>query len=196
VTTFYLVRHGSNDVLPRALAGRLPNVHLNEQGRREAARAAERLKQFPIKHIFSSPMERCRETAEPLARALNLPVQIREALNEVDFGEWQGAEMKPLAEDPRWKNWNEFRTGHVLPGGETMVQIQSRFANEMIRLKNGFPGEHIAVFSHGDPIRAALCYWLGMSLDFLLRLRVDPGAISIVAVDDRAAIVHAINITD
>lgn len=183
-------------MLPRALAGRLPGVHLNEQGRSEAARVAERLKQFPIKSIFSSPMERCRETAEPLARAMNLPVQIHEAFTEVDFGEWQGAEMKSLAEDPHWKHWNHFRTGHVLPGGETMVQIQWRFASELIRLKNEHHDEHVAIFSHGDPIRAGLCYWLGMPLDFLTRLRVDPGSINIVSVDDRTAIVHAINITD
>jgi broad specificity phosphatase PhoE len=183
-------------MLPRALAGRLPDVHLNEQGRSEAQRAAERLKQFPITHIFSSPMERCLETAEPLARALQLPVQTRDALNEVQFGEWQGAEMEALANDPRWKQWNEFRTGHVLPGGgETMVQIQARFASEMIRLKNEFSGEHVAIFSHGDPIRAGLCYWLGMPLDFLLRLRVDPGSMSIVAVDDFSAVVQAMNIT-
>lgn len=193
MTTFYLIRHGSNDFLPRALAGRLPEVHLNELGRVEAQRVAERLKAAPIRQIFSSPMERCVETAEPLARALNLPIQISEPLNEVDFGEWKGAELKTVQSDPRWTQWNQFRTGHQIPGGETMVQIQSRIASELIRMKNVFRGEHVALFSHGDPIRAALCYWLGMPLDFLMRLEVAPGSVSVVSVDDQTAIVRSMN---
>jgi broad specificity phosphatase PhoE len=190
---FYLIRHGTNDVLPRALAARLPGVHLNDEGRGEARRVADRLKNAPIRHLFSSPMERCVETAEPLAAALNLKLEISEPLNEVDFGDWKGAEMKVLAADERWKQWNAFRTGHVLPNGETMIQIQCRIATEMIRLKSTFPNEHIALFSHGDPIRAALCYWLGMPLDFLPRLQVDTGSINIVRVDHATAIVQAIN---
>jgi probable phosphoglycerate mutase len=194
VTTFCLIRHGANDFLPVALAGRLPGVHLNERGRAEAERVAERLKSAPIQQIFSSPMERCVETAEPLARALNLPVQISEPLNEVDFGEWKGAELKAVQNDPRWMKWNQFRSGNPLPGGETMAQIQSRIASEMIRLKNAFPDQHIALFSHGDPIRAALCYWLGMPLDYLLRLEVAPGSVSIVSVDDSFAIIRSMNV--
>jgi probable phosphoglycerate mutase len=194
VTTFYLVRHGANDMLPHALAGRLPAVHLNEAGRVEALRIAERLRQFPIRQIFSSPMERAHETAEPLARALNLPVQISEALNEVDFGEWHGAEMKALDQDKRWREWNEFRGGHQLPRGETMIHIQSRVVSEMIRLRNQFPDEHVALFSHGDPIRAALCHWLGMPLDFLQRLEAATGSVSIVSIDDRTAIVREMNV--
>jgi len=189
-----LIRHGSNDFLPRALAGRLPNVHLNGQGRVEAERVAERLKSAPICQIYSSPMERCIETAGPLARALNLPVQISEAFNEVDFGEWMGAELTTVQKDPRWRQWIAFRGSHVIPGGETMVQIQSRVASELIRLKNDFPQQHIAIFSHGDPIRAALCHWLGMPLDFLNRLKVDPGSISVVTVNDAVAIVESLNV--
>jgi probable phosphoglycerate mutase len=193
VTTFYLIRHGANDLLPRALAGRLPGIHLNAQGRAEAERIAERLKSKPIHHIFSSPMDRARETAEPLARELKLEMEISEAINEVDFGEWHGAEMKALDNDERWRKWNSFRGGHQLPGGETMIQIQSRIVTEMVRMRNRFAGEELALFTHGDPIRAALCHWLGMPLDFIHRLQVDTGAISVVSLDERTAIVRELN---
>jgi len=194
VTTFYLIRHGSNDFIGRALAGRLPSVHLNEQGRAEAQRVVGKLRAKPIRHIFSSPMERCRETAHPLATALGLRMQISEALNEVDFGDWEGAETKALEADERWRQWNAFRTGHQLPKGETMISIQARMANEMIRLKNEFLGEHIALVSHGDPIRAVLCYWLGMPLDFLPRLEVAPGSVNIATISEHGAVVEAINL--
>jgi probable phosphoglycerate mutase len=193
MTTFYLVRHGSNDMLPRALAGRLPGVHLNDQGRAEAERAVQRLKSRPIRHVFSSPMERCRETAEPIARAHNVPVGISEAINEVDFGEWQGAEMPALSNDARWKRWTKYRSGHRLPQGELMVVIQARVVSEMIRLKDLFPGDHIVLVSHGDPIRAALCHWLGIPLDFMARFEVSPGSVSVVMLDQDQPLVHCIN---
>jgi broad specificity phosphatase PhoE len=194
VTTFYLIRHGTNDVLPRALAGRLPGTHLNEAGRAEAERVAERLKSKPIQHIFSSPMERARETAEPLARVLNLPVQISEAFNEVDFGQWQGGEVTALRNNEQWQRWIKFRSGLQIPGGEMMVDIQARVVSELVRLTQKFPGEHIAVFSHGDPIRSALCHWLGMPLDYMTRLEVLTGSINIVALDENQPLVQGINL--
>lgn len=194
MTTFYLIRHGSNDMLPRGLAGRLPGIHLNEQGRTEAERVAERLKDKPIRHIFCSPLERARETAEPLARALNLPVQISEAILEVDFGEWQGADLVTLRADERWARWIKFRSGLPLPRGELMINIQARVVSEMVRLRDQFPGEHLALVSHGDPIRAALCHWLGMPLDYMVRFEVAPGSVSVVALDDEQPRVLGVNV--
>ena len=181
-------------MLPRALAGRLPGVHLNEQGRAEAQRVAERLKSKPIRHVFSSPMDRARETAEPLAGALGLPVQISEAINEVDFGDWQGQEMTALNADERWRQWVRFRGGHQLPKGEFMIGIQARVVSEMTRLKDQFPDEHIALVSHGDPIRAALCHWLGIPLDFMVRFEVAPGSVSIVNLLDDGVSVQGMNL--
>jgi broad specificity phosphatase PhoE len=194
VTTFYLIRHGTNDVLPRALAGRMPGTHLNAAGRAEAERASERLKSKPIRHIFSSPMERARETAEPLARALNLPVQISEAINEVDFGDWQGAEMTALRDQEEWHRWVKFRSGLRLPRGEMMVNIQARVISEMIRLKEQFASEHVALFSHGDPIRSALCHWLGMPLDYMVRMEVAPGSVNVVILNENQPYVQGINL--
>ena len=194
MTTFYLIRHGTNDVLPRALAGRLPDVHLNAQGQAEAQRVAERLSSKPIRHIFSSPMDRARETAAPLAAALRLPVQISPAINEVDFGDWQGQEMVALNSNEKWRRWTRFRGGHQLPNGEFMIAIQARVVSEMIRLKDQFRGEHIALFSHGDPIRSALCHWLGMPLDYMVRFEIATGSVSIVNLSDEGVSVQGMNL--
>ena len=95
--------------------------------------------------------------------------------------------------DPGWQGWKVFRGGRRIPGGETTIAIQARVVNEMIRLRDQFPGEHMVLVSHGDPIRAALCHWLGMPLDFMSRLEVAPGSVSVVLLDDGHVVVQSLN---
>ncbi|MBE0696285.1 MAG: histidine phosphatase family protein, partial [Anaerolineaceae bacterium] len=74
MTTLLLIRHGENSMVGKRLAGRLPDVHLNEKGKQEAEQLAKVLGKAPIKAVYSSPLERAVETAEPLAQVLNLPI--------------------------------------------------------------------------------------------------------------------------
>src|SRR5689334_12092996 len=111
MTTFYLVRHGSNDYFRHTLVGRTPGIHLNDAGRREAQAVADALAKEKIRHVFSSPLERCRETAEPIAQKLGVKLQIADALNEVDFGEWTNKTFVELDGLDSWKQWNLFRSG-------------------------------------------------------------------------------------
>ena len=84
----FLVRHGENDFMKnKVLAGRIPGIHLNETGKKQAEQVAKQLKKFPITGIYSSPLERAYETAAPLANAMNLEVIKRDELLEVDYGE-------------------------------------------------------------------------------------------------------------
>ena len=184
MATFFLIRHGNNDYLGKALAGRLPNVHLNEKGRVEAARLSETLAGKSIARIISSPLDRARETANPLARKLGLKIEISEAVNEVDFGDWNGATMTELESNPVWARYNSQRSTTRIPNGELIIVIQKRFIVKLEELRLSDPGSTIAIFSHGDPIRSALCYYLGIPLDFLQRFEVSPGSYSVLRLED------------
>ncbi|HEX5222226.1 MAG TPA: histidine phosphatase family protein [Verrucomicrobiae bacterium] len=193
MTTFYLVRHASNDLLPHTLAGRMPGVHLNEKGRREAERLADRLAPVPVHQIFSSPLERAKETANPLAKRLGLKMEVAEALNEIDFGDWTGKRLAELDCLERWRRWNCCRGTARIPNGETMLEVQNRMVDALTLWRQRFPDETIALFGHGDPIRATLLYFAGMPPDFIHRLEVSPAGVSIVELDDWAVRVRAIN---
>ncbi len=178
MTRFLLIRHGDNDFIGHAFAGRLPGVHLNERGREQAERLAERLAHEPIQRIFSSPLERALETAAPLARRLKVEVQQAEPLLEIDVGAWTGCKIADLASDPRWRLFNTFRGGTAAPGGELMLETQTRVVVFLQRLCDQYPGETIALVSHADVIRAALLYYLGMPLDLFQRLEISPASVS------------------
>jgi probable phosphomutase (TIGR03848 family) len=194
MTTLYLIRHGLTDLVGHTMAGRMPGVHLNETGRREAERLAEALAHAPIQRIYSSPLERARETAAPLAAKLGLDVRISEALNEVDVGDWTGKTIKELEPVELWKQWNQFRSGLRIPNGETMLEVQARMMGALESVRRKLPDGAVALISHGDPLRATLAYLLGAPLDMLLRFEVGPASVSIVHLHDWGAQVRCINV--
>jgi broad specificity phosphatase PhoE len=168
-------------------------VHLNATGRQQAQRLAEALAGRGIQQIFSSPLERARETAEPLAARLQLPVQISPPLLEADFGDWTGKAFAELEHDERWRQWNTLRSLGRIPNGESMLEIQHRVVVELERLRWLFANQTLALFGHGDPLRSALVHYLGMPLDLLLRLEMSTACWSVVCVDDWQVKVLGVN---
>lgn len=193
MTTFYLVRHGSNDYFSHTLVGRTPGVHLNEIGKREADELANGLGRQNIQKILTSPLERCSETAAPLALKLQLPAEISNALFEVDFGGWTGKTFKELDANESWRQWNTFRSGHRVPNGESMLEVQERIVGLLMDLHRNFRGQGIALFSHGDPLRAAVIYFLGASLEFIRRIELSPASVTILQLSDWDAQFRCIN---
>src|SRR3954467_13766935 len=126
MTGFLLIRHTSHDLISTTIAGRMPGVHLNKAGQTEAQQLASDLVSLPIKRIVSGPLERVRETAEPLAEKLQLPMHIAPEFDEVETGEWTGLTFAQLAPRTDWQNWNRLRSCYRPPGGEFMLDVQAR----------------------------------------------------------------------
>jgi broad specificity phosphatase PhoE len=180
VTTLAFVRHGSHDKLGRQLCGRMPGVRLNAAGEAEALRLAERFRPERIAAVYSSPLERATQTAAPIAAALGLSVDTDEEINELDLGDWTGAAFGDLSEKQDWQWWNAARGQHRPPGGETMLEVQVRISRWLEVVRRRFPEGEVVAVSHGDVIKAALAFVLGLSLDHHDRLEVDPGSINMI----------------
>jgi broad specificity phosphatase PhoE len=194
VTTFYLIRHAERAGDQQMLTGRMADVHLSPGGRDHAERIALHLTAVPIQHVYSSPLERARETAEPLARAKAVTIEISAAIGEIDSGAWTGRTFPDLdANEERWRRFNHFRSGTRIPQGEAMVEVQSRFVGEMLRLRESFPDAHLALVSHADPIKIALACCLGAPIDFYDRIEIGLGSVSVVELGDWGAKVLRVN---
>jgi broad specificity phosphatase PhoE len=186
------VRHGAHDLLGRVLVGR-NDVSLNDKGRAQAARVAERLEREDIAAVLSSPRTRTQETAEVIGAAVGRPVQIEEAINEVDIGAWTGRTFEELQNEPSWQRWNDARLVARPPGGESMLQVQVRMVDAMERVRATAPGSRNVIVSHSDPIRAAVLYYLGMSVDEFGRIEISPCAVTTIAVGNRGPRVVSLN---
>ena len=185
MTKFHLVRHGAYGLIGKGLGGRDPHG-LNHEGRRQAEHVADRLAGLSIDAVFSSPVERAKQTAAPLVTRLGVGLQIDGAFAEIEFGAWTGASFEELQDSPDWHAWNVFRCAAQVPGGETMLQVQARAMSGILRLATGCPDGEIVVFSHGDIVKVVLAAVLGIPLDLMRRLEISPGSISVLSfgVDD------------
>jgi probable phosphoglycerate mutase len=173
--------------------GWAPGWHLNETGRRQVERLAERLKALPIQAIYTSPLERAVETAQEIARRHDLEVHPDPAFGEFHAGEWQGQPIPELDKRDDWRRFNTFRSGTRAPGGEIAIETQARFVTKLHELSVRYRDQTVAIVSHGDPLRCGLAYFLGMPLDFLLRFEVHPASLSVVELGDWGAKVLCIN---
>jgi probable phosphomutase (TIGR03848 family) len=195
MTTILLIRHATTDAVGKRLAGRSPGVHLNNEGQAQAAKLAERLTGLPVSAVYSSPLERTLETAEPLARALGLETRVAEDFVELDFGEWTNRAIEELSGDEAFRRFNVFRSCTRVPGGETMLEAQARFVAGLQKLCGDHHGQAVAVVSHSDMIKAAVAYYAGIHLDMFQRIEISPASVSIITIYGETASILKVNDT-
>ena len=195
MTTFLLIRHGETDAIGKSMMGWMPGWHLNANGKQQVAKLAERLARLPIRAVYASPLERAIETAEPIARRHGLAVQPVDDLGEVHMGPWQGLTIAELDQREDFRKFNTYRAGARPPGGEMMIEVQTRIIRELHCLEERHPGETVAVVSHGDPLRSAAAYYLGIPLDLMQRFEIAPASVTAVEVADWGPRVLCLNET-
>ena len=184
MTTLLLVRHGHTDAAGKRLTGRAPGVHLNELGRRQAERLVERLEGVRIDAIVSSPLERCRETAAPLAKARGRAVDVGRAWIEVGYGEWTGRSISQLRRTKLWRRVMFAPSNVRFPGGESLLEVQGRAVDATLDIAARHARGTVVVVSHADVIRLLVAHVAGMHADHLQRLSIDTASITAVSISD------------
>lgn len=180
MTTFLLIRHGLTDAVGRVMAGRSAGVHLNEVGQQQAASLPARLAHVPIDAVYCSPLERTRETAAPLAEARGLDVNVDARFIEIDYGAWTNRTFVSMADDEDWRRYNAYRGVSRPPNGEGLIDIQQRVVDGLLELSARHANQTVAIISHADTLRAIVMYFLSIPIDFVQRVELDPGRISVL----------------
>jgi probable phosphomutase (TIGR03848 family) len=197
VPTVILLRHGRTTAnTGGVLAGWTPGVQLDERGVEQVGAVAGRLASVPLAAIVSSPLERCRQTAEAVAARRELAVQDDDRLGEARYGDWTGRTLKELVKEPLWRVVQQHPSAAVFPGaeGEGLAQTQAR-AVAAVREWNTKLGPDAVwlACSHGDVIKAILADALGLHLDQFQRIVVDPASISVVTYTETRPFVLRVN---
>lgn len=195
-TLVLFVRHGQTPTTGKVLPGRAAGLHLADKGHEQARLAAERIAAIGrIDAIYSSPLERARETAAPIARALSMRPFIERGLLECDFGDWTGAPLKKLMKAPEWSTVQRAPSTFRFPNGESFTEMQTRMVSTIDRLCAAHRGGAIVCVSHADPIKAAVAHAMGTHLDLFQRIVISTCSVSAVAYGVGGPVVLTVNST-
>jgi probable phosphoglycerate mutase len=181
----------------RVLPGRARGLHLSEEGRRQAEAVAGRIAALPrVAAVYTSPLERARETAAPIARACARALRVERGLLECDFGDWTGESLARLMRKPEWKAVQRHPSGFRFPRGESFVEMQARVTGTLSRLVARHRGRTVVAVFHADPIKAAVAHALGIHLDLFQRIAIAPASVTAIAYRDQGPTVLTVNSMD
>ncbi|RSS75557.1 histidine phosphatase family protein [Streptomyces sp. WAC06614] len=187
MATLILVRHGRSTANTAGLlAGWTPGVTLDDHGAAQAAALPGRLAGLPLAAAVTSPLERCRQTLEPLLAARpGLALHTDERIGECHYGDWSGRKLAELADEPLMKIVQQHPSAATFPGGESLRAMQARAVDAVRDWNTRIAGEHGAdavylMCSHGDIIKALVADALGMHLDLFQRVHVDPCSVTAI----------------
>lgn len=195
-TLVLLVRHGITPTTGKVLPGRARGLRLAESGKQQAERAAERIAELgKVAALYASPLERARETAAPISRALRTPVRIDRGLLECDFGAWTGQSLRRLMRKPEWTTVQRSPSVFRFPDGESFVEMQTRMVGALDTIRRRHAGQTVVCVSHADPIKAVVAHAMGTPLDLFQRIVISTCSVSAILYTDSAPIVLTVNST-
>jgi probable phosphomutase (TIGR03848 family) len=196
-TTILLVRHGQTLTTGTVLPGRAPGLHLAERGHAQAEVTAARLNELARRPValYVSPLERARETAAPIAKALRLRPVVERGLIECDFGLWTGKRLSALRKKSEWSSVQHAPSAFRFPEGESFAEMQLRMWTTLERLAKQHRNRTIVVVSHADPIKAAVTYAQGVPLDLFQRTVISTCSVSVIALTNASPVVLSVNNT-
>lgn len=178
MTTLWLVRHGVTSHTGHKLSGWMPDVHLTEEGRAQADAAAELLSSVNLEAVYSSPIDRTRETAAAIAARHGLPVRTRRTIGEVEYGRWTNRSFKVLSRQKLWSVVQRWPSAVRFPEGETLREVQGRALGEIEKIAEQHPNGMVCVVSHADVIKLVLAHYLGVHIDLFQRIVIAPASVS------------------
>lgn len=205
--TCLLVRHAHSRANAEGiLAGRMSGVHLTELGQDQAARLAERFAGVGVAAVYTSPLERCLETAEAIAQTAGVRLSVEPDLEECAYGAWTGRPLAELTQDPLWATVQDNPIMARFPDhdrfeAECLREMDARVTSAVRRLDEDVRRTHgesavwVAV-THGDLIKAVLADATGTGLRHLQSFVADPASVSAVRYGGRHTFLLAANVVD
>lgn len=176
----YLIRHSLTPETGKRLSSLDPTISLSPQGLSIATDLGASLAEIPLAAIYTSPHQRCQETAAAVAEGRRIRPKIDRAFIEADYGKWLGRPLKSLYRLKAWQDMLNSGSRFRFPDGETLREVQARAIAGVEELCERHSSDAIAVASHGDVVKVIIAYYLGVPLDLAGRIDPMPASVSIV----------------
>ena len=193
------LRHGqAKNNTERILAGRTPGVPLTDKGHDQAKKAAKFLEDMNISAIYSSPIERAKNTAEIVAEHTSVDVRIDDRLIELDMGKFTGMPYDDIF-NSHGNVFMKFYRGELEiahNGVETFADVKKRVLGIVDHVVDNHPDENVVLVTHMDPIKAMLSTVVSLSPENLFELIIANASLNIFREYKRKFSVGGINVMD
>jgi broad specificity phosphatase PhoE len=196
-TTILLLRHGQTTAnVEGVFRGRL-DLELDDTGRLQAEALAGAVAERGATAVYTSPMKRAMQTAEPIAQRLGVKPFVSEALIDVDFGEWEGKHHTKVAEEyPEiYATWAVRPADVTFPGGESLELVRERVVRGLDEIVHRYEGNTVALVTHRVPCRVLLCHILGLSLNSFWNIMQDTACLNAFHTSARGWVLQLMNDT-
>jgi len=181
MSTIFVIRHGLTGQTGKSLYGQTRGIDLDHRGRSQAEALVERFAGVKLTAIYSSPLERCVQTVEPLATASRLRIVVRDDLIEMDAGSWTGKSLARLRTTKAWREVHASPSTFRFPGGgDAFADAQARVVAAIDAIARKHRRGRVAVATHGDIARIFLAHAQGIPFDAFQRLVIDTASVSVV----------------
>jgi broad specificity phosphatase PhoE len=181
--TVFLLRHGQTAWNKQGRVMGRTQVPLDADGIQQIQKIAPLVASLELDGIYTSPLRRAVQTARVIAEGTNLPICKSEGLNEIAFGDWTGRHFDDLIDDELYRRFIKSPAKTLLPGGETISDVQRRGLKVINEAAQKLPGGRFLFVSHGDVIRAILSHYMKLPLNEYRRLRIDNASLSALQTD-------------
>jgi alpha-ribazole phosphatase len=195
MTRLLLARHGETAWNTSRRYQGQTDIPLNEGGRRQAKALAQRLSGEKIDAIYTSDLQRARETAEAIAAFHELPVRADPRLREIAFGDWEGLTSEEIQgrDAESLTAWHDDPLHASPPGGEMLHQVARRAGAALAEITAGHPDRTVLIVAHGGILRVLLCLALEISPTAYGRFRFGLASLSEVDIYETGATLNNLN---
>ncbi len=188
-----VVRHGRTAANARGLLLGRADPPLDAEGTRQAAALGAECAALDVARVVTSPLQRCRQTAEAVAAAVGgaVEVAVDERWIELDYGEFDGRAFGDLPAGT-WDAWRA-DIGWRPPGGESLADLGARVRDACAELAPEARDRDVVVVSHVSPIKAAVAWALGVGDEVVWRLWVAPASITRIGWGSAGTVLRSFN---
>lgn len=182
IETLYLVRHGETEWNLKGMIQGRTDVPLSDSGRQQVRTLTPALAGSGATAIWTSPLQRARETATIIASYAHMPMTELPELAEIDCGAWEGKTVKEIvASDPaRYDAWLTDPAAPT-PGGESFADVATRIGGVLERMQGEPDGSRLIIVSHAATIRALAAALLELPVLSVLRFVLEPASVSVIS---------------
>jgi alpha-ribazole phosphatase len=197
MTRLLLVRHGQTDWNSQRRFQGQAGPGLIEAGRRQVQALAARLAQEAFAAIYSSDLERARQTADVLNAGCTCPVHPEPALRELAFGAWEGLTYLEIQQqDPRALSaWEAGWEKSGPPGGESLADLERRVKVFLEKISQEKDSQAFVLAAHAGPLQVFICLALGLPAASHWRFALSPASLSVVQLSANGGVLLLLNDT-